>query len=83
MRLGLLYFLLISINGARVWSVADAVGNLAILVALGGGLAAGSLFIARKAKSALGAGDDTPSLGEGQSEIPIEQREAEQNLRSR
>ena len=50
---GLLYFLFIAAaNGARVWSVWSAIGNLAILTLRGGGSAATALILARGAANA-------------------------------
>ena len=72
---GLLYFLFIAAaNGARVWSVWNAIGNLAILTLLGGGSAAATLIVARRAGRALNAGVDSHSLGEGSSEAPVAPR---------
>lgn len=69
---GLLYFLFIAAaNGARVWSVWNAIGNLAILTLLGGGSAAATLVLARRAGRTLGAGDEPPSLGESEIEAPL------------
>ena len=75
---GLLYFLFVAAaNGARVWSVWNAIGNLAILTLLGGGSAAATLIVARSAGRALNAGVDSPSLGEGSSEAPVSPRVTE------
>jgi hypothetical protein len=46
---GLLYFALIGVNAFRVWSVADALGNLAVLTLMGGGSATAILLLARRA----------------------------------
>jgi hypothetical protein len=63
---GLLYFLFIAaMNGARVWSASAAIANLTILILIGGGSAAGTLILARKAGSALKSGEESRSLGEG------------------
>ncbi len=78
---GLLYFGLISISGSKVWTVADAIGNLVILTLMGGGLAAGTLILARKARSALNRGEELRSLSEGGIERPLAEREAAQKSR--
>ena len=80
---GLLYFLFIAAaNGASVWSVWNAIGNLAILTLLGGGSAAATLIVARRAGRALNAGVDSHSLGEGSSEAPLAPRVPErENIR--
>jgi hypothetical protein len=63
---GFLYFLfLAAANGARVWSVRAAIANLAILTLLGGGSAAATLILARKAGRALQSGDESHRLGDG------------------
>jgi hypothetical protein len=63
---GLLYFLFIAaMNGARVWSASAAIANLTILILLGGGSAAGTLILARRAGHALQSGDESRSLDEG------------------
>lgn len=78
---GFLYFLFIAaMNGARVWSVWNAIGNLTILTLLGAGSAAGMLILALKAKQRLTPGEDTRSLGEGTRETPLVRRETEQKL---
>jgi hypothetical protein len=68
---GLLYFLFISISGARQWSVPEAIANLSILAVLGAGSAAATLLIARRAGRALGSGTESPSLGEGTTEARV------------
>lgn len=79
---GLLYFLFIAAaHGARVWSVWNAIGNLAILTILGAGSAAGMLLLARKARGALTPGEDTPRLAEGTPETPLVQRKSGQEVR--
>lgn len=79
---GLIYFLLIGVNnGFRVWSLANAIGNFAILTLMGGGLAAGSLILARKAGHSLKSGDEPRSLGEGSVEEALAQREIEKASR--
>ncbi|MEO8635443.1 MAG: hypothetical protein ABI587_09220 [Gemmatimonadales bacterium] len=76
---GLLYFLFIAAtNGARVWSVWNAIGNLTILTVLGGGLAAATLILARRTGRALKSGEESRSLAEGTSETPLARRDAEQ-----
>ncbi len=76
---GLLYFLFIAAsNGARVWSAWNAIGNLTILTLLGGGSAAATLILARRAGRALKAGEEPRSLGERRIEAPLAQRDTEQ-----
>lgn len=76
---GLLYFLIIGVNnGFRVWSAGDAVGNLTFLTLLGAGLAAGTLIVARKAGHALTSGEELRRLGEGEIDMPLARREADQ-----
>jgi hypothetical protein len=78
---GFLYFLFIAaMNGARVWSVPDAILNFTILVLLGGVSAGGTLILARKAGRALKAGDELRGLGDGEIETPVARRETEQKL---
>ena len=76
---GLLYFLFIAAaNGARVWSVWNAIGNLTILTLLGGGSAAATLILARKAGRALKSGATSRSLGEGPIEEPLARHDNKQ-----
>jgi hypothetical protein len=80
---GLLYFLFIAgVNGAKVWSPADAVANLAILTLLGAGSASATLLVARRARHALKSGDEIRSLSEGSLEVPVARRESEEIARS-
>jgi hypothetical protein len=75
---GLLYFLFIAAaNGARVWSLWNAIGNLAILTVLGGGSAAATLLLARRAGGALKPGAELRSLDEGGMETPPARSDAE------
>ncbi len=75
---GLLYFLFIATaNGARVWTLWNAIGNLAILTVLGGGSAAATLLLARRAGRGLKPGNDLRSLGEGGIETPPVRSDAE------
>ena len=64
---GLLLFGLLATNAWQAWSVSDAIANAAILVLLGGGSATATLMIARRAAPELRSGDESRSLGEGQS----------------
>jgi len=76
---GLLYFLFIALmNGVRVWSASNAIGNLTILTLMGGGSAAATLLLARKAGHVLKSGEESRSLGEGRIEAPLARRETEQ-----
>lgn len=63
---GLLYFLLIAINARHVWSLANAMGNLAFLTILGGTSATATLLLARRARHTLGSADEPRALGEGE-----------------
>ncbi len=75
---GFLYFLFIAAaNGARVWSVWNAIGNLTILTLLGAGAAGGMLLLARKTREALTPGENTRRLSEGTPEAPLARSEAE------
>jgi hypothetical protein len=75
---GLLYFLFIAAaDGARVWTLWNAIGNLAILTVLGGGSAAATLLLARRAGRGLKPGNDLRSLGEGGIEPPPARSDAE------
>ncbi|MEO8030581.1 MAG: hypothetical protein ABJC74_04440 [Gemmatimonadota bacterium] len=62
---GLIYFLLIAVNAYRHWTIANALGNLATLVILGGGSAAAVLALARRGRPALKSGEATRYLDEG------------------
>lgn len=67
---GLLYFLFIAfMNGFRSWSLLNGIGNLVILTLLGGGSAAVTLLVARRAVVALKSGEEPRSLGAGDEEI--------------
>lgn len=75
---GFLYFLFIAAaNGARVWSVWNALGNLMILTFLGGGAAAATLLLARRARQALKSSEGPLNIGEGEIVVPLNQRETE------
>ena len=79
---GFLYFLFIAAaNGARVWSVRAAIANLTILTLLGGGSAAATLILARRAGRALRSGEESPSLGGGRIEAPLARRAPEKSGR--
>ena len=76
---GLLYFLFIAAaGGTRVWSAWNAIGNLTILTLLGGGTAAGTVILARRAGRALTSGEESRRLGEGGIEADRVRRDAEQ-----
>ncbi len=62
---GLLLFGVLGVNAWHAWSVAQAIGNAAIFVLLGGGSATATLMLARRAGPALKSGDESRSLGEG------------------
>ena len=75
---GFLYFLFIAAaNGARVWTVWNALGNLVILTCLGGGAAAATLLLARRARQALKPSDEPLSIGEAEIAVPLNQQETE------
>jgi hypothetical protein len=77
---GFLYFLFIAAaNGARVWSLPAAIGNFLILTLLGGGSAAATLFLARRATRALKSSEEPLGLGEGSIEASIPEREVERH----
>jgi hypothetical protein len=62
---GLLYFGVLAISAASHWSMADAIVNLLTLTFVGGGFAAGTLVLARKARAGLAPGAQSRFLGEG------------------
>lgn len=64
---GLLFFGLLAINAWQAWSVSTAIVNATIFVLLGGGSATGTLILARRAGPALKSGDESGSLGDGES----------------
>ena len=61
---GLLLFGVLAVNAWDAWSVRTAIANATIFVFLGGGSAAASLMLARKAGPALKSGDESLSLGQ-------------------
>lgn len=61
---GLFFFGLLAINAWQAWSVSTAISNAMFFVLLGSGSATGTLFLARRARPALTAGDESRSLGE-------------------
>jgi hypothetical protein len=71
---GLLYWLVLASTGGRAWSPRLAVLNLVLLVVMGGGLAAATVLIARRAGSVLGRGDELPSVGAGDEEVVHDRR---------
>lgn len=78
---GFLYFLFIAAaNGARVWTPRVAFLNFAILTVLGGGLAAATLILARRARRALQSADDPLALGEGEPAVSLSERERERDV---
>lgn len=66
---GLAYFALISLNGMGVWTTSAAVTNLVLLTGMGAASAVATLIIARRARSALDAGDVLHSVGPGSDDI--------------
>ncbi len=78
---GLLYFLLISINGIGVWSLRAAVVNLALLTVIGGGCAAAALLAARTAGRRLAPGVPQEELTGGDDVTAAAPREAGQRER--
>ena len=62
---GLLLFVPLAVNAWDAWTLETAVGNAMIFVFLGGGSAAASLALARRAGPALESGDDPGQLGAG------------------
>ena len=59
---GATYFALISVTAYRVWSVRDAIGNLALLSLMGAGAATATMLLARRARSGSDAGSG-PTTG--------------------
>jgi hypothetical protein len=74
---GVLYFLLIATNAWNVWSPMAALGNLALLAAIGGGSAAAALLLARRAGRALAAGGDSRRIGEGGIKVAVAGRDVD------
>lgn len=66
---GTLYWLFLASTGGRTWSPRAAMGNFVLLIVMGAGSAVATLMIARRARSALKAGDELHSLGEGDEAI--------------
>lgn len=62
---GLLLYGLLAMNAWDAWTLQNAIGNAVLLTGMGSGSAAVSLLLARKATPALGAGEDSLSLSEG------------------
>lgn len=75
---GLLLFGVLGAKAWQDWSVADALGNAAIFAFLGGGSAAATLGVARRAASALAYGHERRTLqrldGVSMSERPWDRR---------
>ena len=71
---GLLYWLVLASTGGRSWSPRLAVLNLVTLVVMGGGLAAATVLIARRAGSALGRRDEPPKVGARDEEVVHDRR---------
>ncbi len=60
---GLLYFLFIAaMNAARVWSASHPIANLTVRILLGGGSAAATLILARRAGHARKSGEESRTL---------------------
>ncbi|MEZ4417023.1 MAG: hypothetical protein R3E10_14825 [Gemmatimonadota bacterium] len=62
---GLVPFGLLALNAWDTWTAAEAVGNAVIFSLLGGGSAAATLALARRAGPSLNAGDEPDQLGAG------------------
>ena len=62
---GLLLFGVLAANAWDSWSVTTAIANATIFALLGGGSAAATLMLARRAGPALKSGDESRRLGEG------------------
>ena len=73
---GLLYWLVLATTGGRSWSPRLAILNLVLLVVMGGGLAAATVLIARRAGSVLGRGDGVPSVGAGEEDAVRDRRKS-------
>jgi hypothetical protein len=78
---GLLYWLFLAMTGGRSWSPQLAIWNLVLLVAMGGGSAAATLLIARRAGSTLGPGDELPSVGPPDAKDVPESRKSKVEVR--
>ena len=66
---GLLYWTALAVSGAwQKWTPGLALWNFVLLVEMGGGAAAATILIARKAGASLGPGEETESLGSGGAE---------------
>jgi len=66
---GLLYWLFLAMTGGRSWTPRLAILNFVVLVLMGGLSAAATLFIARRAGSALDPADERLGVGPGEEEI--------------
>ena len=62
---GLIYFGLISINGIGKWTLGTAIANFVLLTGLGAGSAAATLFMARRGRKELEAGQELSPLVRG------------------
>jgi len=80
---GLLYWLALATTGGRSWSPRLAVLNLVTLVVMGGGLAAATVLIARRAGSLLGRAGELPSVGAGDEEVVHDRRKSKVDVRRR
>lgn len=76
---GGLFWLTIGVNGAfNAWNLRDAVANIVLLTAMGGGAATAVALLARRAKSSSGTSDEVQQLGEGAAQhIDTHVRDAE------
>jgi len=66
---GILYWLFLAMTGGRTWAPQIALRNFVLLFAIGTGASIATLLIARRASSALGAGEELEGLGAGDQEI--------------
>ena len=68
---GILYWLFLAMTGGRSWTPRLAILNFVLLVLMGGLSAAATLFIARKAGSALEPGAERLGVGASEEEIVL------------
>lgn len=80
---GLVYFLIIAMNAYRVWTPSVALLNFTLLTLMGGGAAAATALVAKKARPELSAGDELPLLNEGNIDLDASIRTASESRKQR
>jgi hypothetical protein len=80
---GFLYWTFLASTGGRVWSLRLAIVNFVLLTVMGATSAVATLLIARRARSAVGSGDELQSLGAGDEEIAPLRRKSKADVGSR